>query len=100
MNFYAKFLFLGKIEGMARLQSAPTIVVITILIIGDRAICQSTVGPCESSALILSNFNNLRLIPLQHLNRVLQAAKRNPLRPSPTPCERLPLEGHFHSLRG
>ena len=35
------------------------------LIIGDGAICQSTVGPGEASPLVLPNFNNLCLI---HLN--------------------------------
>ena len=35
------------------------------LIIGDGAICQSTVGPCETSSLVLPNFNNFCLI---HLN--------------------------------
>ena len=32
------------------------------LIIGNRAVYQSTVGPGEASPLILPNFNNFRLI--------------------------------------
>jgi len=55
------FLFLGKmevcIEGMARLRSALTIAVITTLIIGDRAICQSAIGPGEVFALLIDRLN-------------------------------------------
>ncbi len=36
----------------------------TLLIIGDRAVCQSAIGPGEASALFLTNFNNLCLIYL------------------------------------
>ncbi len=68
MHFYAKFLFFGKNGSIYKADGAlaeRAYNLITILIIGDGAICQSAIGPGEASVRILSDFYHFRLI---HLN--------------------------------